>query len=62
DFIEANARLLWKTRIALYPLTLSLDIRNIFDSEGTLSASPTQVISYVPIPGRTALLGCEIRF
>lgn len=62
DFIEANARLLWRTRIALYPLTLSLDIRNIFDSEGTLSASPTQVISYVPIPGRTALLGCEIRF
>jgi iron complex outermembrane receptor protein len=62
DFFEANLRLQWKTRLALYPLTLTLDVRNLFDSQGTVAASPAQVLSYVPIPGRSALVSCEVRF
>ncbi len=62
NFVEANMRLIWKTRLALYPVGLTLDIRNLFNVHGTLAASPTQVLSYVPIQGRSALLGCEVRF
>jgi iron complex outermembrane receptor protein len=62
DFFEANLRVQWKTRLALYPLTLTLDVRNLFDSQGSVAASPAQVLSTVPIPGRSALLGCEVRF
>lgn len=62
DFVEANFRALWKTQVALYPVTLSLDVRNLFDVQGTLAASPAQVISTIPIRGRSALLSCEVRF
>jgi outer membrane receptor protein involved in Fe transport len=62
DFVEANVRALWKTRVAFYPVTFSLDIRNLFDVEGTLAASPSQVLSFVPLQGRSAMVGCEIRF
>ncbi len=62
DFLEVNARLLWKTRVEYYPVTFSLDVRNLFDKQGKLSASPSQVLSYVPIPGRSVQAGCEIRF
>lgn len=62
DFLEANLRLLWRTRVALYPLTFSLDVKNLFDADGTVAASPAQVVSTVPVPGRSALLGLELRF
>ena len=62
DFLEANLRLQARTRIALYPVTLSLDVRNLFDEQGTLAASPAQVMSTVPIRGRSALLSFEVRF
>lgn len=62
DFVEANGRAQWKTRLAFYPVTFSLDVRNLFDSQGKLAASPSQVLSYVPIQGRSALVSCEVRF
>ena len=54
--------MIWKTRIALYPVTLTLDVRNLFDEQGTVAASPAQVLSYVPIRGRSALASLEVRF
>jgi outer membrane receptor for ferrienterochelin and colicins len=62
DFFDANVRMLWRTRARAYPLTLTLDVLNVFDSDGSLSASPVYTPSRVPIEGRRALIGAELRF
>ena len=60
-FVEANARLLWRTRVR-YPLTLSVDAFNLFDSDGEIAASPVYAVPRLPIEGRRLLMSAEIRF
>jgi outer membrane receptor protein involved in Fe transport len=60
-FTEANARLLWRTRIR-YPVTVYLDARNLFASKGATAASTIYTPSQIPIEGRRFLLGGEVRF
>ena len=61
EFLEANLRGLWRTRL-YYPVTLTLDVRNLFDTNGELAAIPVYVPDTVPIEGRRVLLGAEVRF
>jgi outer membrane receptor protein involved in Fe transport len=61
DFVEANLRGQYRTRI-VYPVTLHLDVLNLFDTAGTVAASPVYAVPSLPIEGRRLLLGAEIRF
>ncbi len=61
DFLEANLRGLYRTRI-VYPVTFHLDVLNVFGSKGALAASPVYAPARLPIPGRRALFGAEVRF
>jgi hypothetical protein len=61
DFVEANLRGLYRTRL-FYPVTLHLDVLNLFDSKGTVAASPVYAIPELPIEGRRVLAGIEVRF
>lgn len=61
DFFEANARVLYRTRI-LYPVTFSLDLRNLFDAAGGPAASPVFAIPVIPLEGRQVAIGAEVRF
>ena len=61
SFVEANTRLLWRTR-AVYPVTLYLDVRNLFDSDGGTAASTIYTPSVIPIEGRRLSVGAELRF
>jgi outer membrane receptor for ferrienterochelin and colicins len=61
DFVEANLRGLYRTRI-VYPVTLHVDVLNVFGSKGAVAASPVYVMPRLPIEGRRVLFGAEIRF
>ena len=61
SFVEANARALWRTR-AVYPVTLYLDVRNLFGSDGATAASTIYTPSAIPIEGRRVSVGAEVRF
>jgi TonB dependent receptor len=61
NFVETNLRALYRTRL-LYPVTLHLDVLNLFDSKGTVAASPVYAIPTLPIEGRRVLGGIEVRF
>jgi outer membrane receptor protein involved in Fe transport len=61
DFVEANARLTWKTRI-VYPVRLECDLRNVFDTKGAYAASLIYTPATLPIEGRRLILGTEVRF
>jgi len=61
DFAEANLRGLYRTRL-VYPVTLHLDVLNLFDRAGTVAASPVYAIPRLPIEGRRILLGADIKF
>jgi outer membrane receptor protein involved in Fe transport len=61
DFLEANLRGLYRTRL-FYPVTFHLDVLNLFDTRGTVAASPVYPVARLPIEGRRALLGAEVRF
>lgn len=60
-FVEANLRLLYRTRL-VYPLTLHLDVRNVFDETSGPATSASFAIPYAPLPGRQLLIGAEVRF
>src|SRR5207245_1290385 len=60
-FVEANLRGLYRTRL-FYPVTLHLDVLNLFDSKGTVAASPVYAVPTLPIEGRRVLGGIEVRF
>jgi outer membrane receptor protein involved in Fe transport len=61
DFIEANLRLIWKTRI-VYPVQLAGDVRNVFDTKGPYAASFIYTPATLPIEGRRFLLSADVRF
>jgi outer membrane receptor protein involved in Fe transport len=61
DFVEANLRGLYRTRL-FYPVTLHLDVLNLFGSAGTVAASPVYAVPSLPIEGRRILLGADVRF
>jgi hypothetical protein len=61
DFVEANLRGLYRTRL-VYPVTLHLDVLNLFDRAGTVAASPVYAVPRLPIEGRRILLGADIKF
>ncbi len=60
-FLEANARVAWRARFT-YPTQFFVDVRNLLDGKGDLSASPIYTPSRVPIEGRQVLLGVTARF
>ena len=59
--MEANLRGLYRTRL-FYPVTLHLDVLNLFDSKGTVAASPVYAVPTLPIEGWRVLGGIEVRF
>ncbi|HEY8151853.1 MAG TPA: TonB-dependent receptor [Vicinamibacteria bacterium] len=61
DFVEANLRGLYRTRL-VYPVTLHLDVLNLFDGAGTVAASPVYAVPRLPIEGRRVLVGADVRF
>jgi hypothetical protein len=61
DFVEANMRFIYSTFL-VYPVSFRLDVRNLFKSEGYVSASTVYAIPRLPIPGRSLVLGVEVRF
>jgi len=61
DFVELNARVVRRLRL-VYPITLSLDVRNLLDTRGGLAASPVYTPATVPVEGRRALFGADVRF
>jgi hypothetical protein len=61
DFVEANLRGLYRTRL-FYPVTLHLDVLNLFGSAGTVAASPVYAVPSLPIEGRRVLIGADVRF
>jgi hypothetical protein len=61
DFAEANLRIGFSSYL-VYPVIVNLDVRNLFDTDGSLSASTVYAIPRLPIPGRRLILGAEVRF
>jgi len=61
DFLEANLRGSYRTRL-VYPVTVHLDVLNLFDRAGTVAASPVYAVPRLPIEGRRILLGADVRF
>ena len=61
SFVEANGRLLWRTSF-VYPITFTVDVLNLFDTKGSIPASPIYTPANIPIEGRRAVLGAELRF
>jgi outer membrane receptor protein involved in Fe transport len=61
SFVEANTRILWRTR-AVYPVTLYVDVRNLFDRAGRTAASTIYTSPVIPIEGRRIAAGAELRF
>ena len=61
DFLEANLRGSYRTRL-VYPVTVHLDVLNLFDRAGTVAASPVYAVPRLPIEGRRVLLGADVRF
>ena len=61
DFVEANLRGLYRIRLA-YPVTIHLDVLNLFDRAGTVAASPVYAVPTLPIEGRRILLGADVKF
>ena len=60
-FVETNLRGLYRTRL-FYPVTLHLDVLNLFDTKGTVAASPVYAVPTLPIEGRRVIGGVEVRF
>lgn len=61
DFVEANAHVVHRTRL-VYPVTFRVDVRNLFDGEGQLAASPVYPVPRIPIEGRRVLVSAEVQF
>ncbi len=61
DFLELNVRVRYRFRL-VYPVTVSVDLRNALDTGGELSASPIYRPTRVPIEGRRLLVGADVRF
>ena len=62
DYFHSNLRLGWDTHVQIYPVSVILDVQNLFDSAGQVAASPIYTPSEIPIPGRRISLGFETRF
>jgi outer membrane receptor for ferrienterochelin and colicins len=62
DYLHGNLRLAWETHVRIYPVSVILDAQNLFDSSGSIAASPIYTPSEIPIQGRRVSLGFETRF